>query len=59
MNILFIICLLIGFSGIFVYFYVRISEIEKDIENLYDMYYASYGTDNDKKGKITVLNKKG
>lgn len=59
MNILYIICLLIGFSGLFVYFYVRISEIEKDIENLYDMYYSSFGTENDKKGKITVLNKKG
>ena len=59
MNILYIICLLIGFSGLFVYFYVRISEIEKDIENLYDMYYSSFGTENDKKDKITVINKKG
>lgn len=59
MNILYLICLLIGFAGIFVYFYVKISEIEKDIESLYDMYYENYGTEKDKKGKISVLNREG
>lgn len=59
MNILYLICLLIGFSGLFIYFYLKNIEIEKDIEELYDLYYEIYGTENDKKGKITVLNRKG
>ena len=59
MNLLYIICLIIGFGGLFVYFYLKNNELEKDIDSLYDLYYENYGTENDKKGKITVLNRKG
>lgn len=56
---LYIICLLIGFSGLFIYFYLKNLEIQKDLDELYDLYYDYYGTEKDKKGKITVLNSKG
>lgn len=56
---LYLICSLIGLSGLFIYFYLKNLEIQKDLDELYDLYYDYYGSEKDTKGKITVLNSKG
>lgn len=58
MNIVYLICSLIGLCGLFIYFYLKNLEISNDIDELYDLYYKEYGSENDKKGKISVLNRK-
>lgn len=59
MNLLFLILNLVCLAGLFIYFYMKNIEINKDLDELYDLYYDYYGSEKDKKGKITVLNRKG
>ena len=42
----------------FIFFYIKILSQDKELEELYDMYYENYSPRIEKKGKITVLNKK-
>ena len=42
----------------FIFFYIKILSMDKEIEELYDMYYEIYKTGNEKKGNITVFSKK-
>ena len=53
-----IIILFILICLVFIYFYMKNLEIDRELEELFDMYYENYGTEKDKKGKITVLNRK-
>lgn len=58
MNIVYIICSLIGFCGLFIYFYLKNLELSNDIDELYDMYYKENSPEIKNKGKISVLNRK-
>lgn len=60
MNIVYGICLLIGFGGLFLYFYLKNIEVDNELEELYDMYYelVNKSPETKNKGKITVLNRK-
>ena len=42
----------------FIFFYIKMLSMDREIEELYDMYYEIYTPRNEKKGKITVLNRK-
>ena len=42
----------------FIFFYRKILSMDREIEELYDMYYDLYMPKKYKKGKITVLNRK-
>ena len=58
MNLLYFICLFIGFGGLFVYFYLKNIDLENEIDELYDMFYEEKGQpkeDIKPKGKVTVL----
>lgn len=57
---LLIIILFICLSGLFIFFYLKYQEIDKELDELYDLYYelTNYSSKNDKKCKITVLNRK-
>ena len=59
--LLLIILLFICISGLFIFFYLKYQEIDRELEELYDLYYelTNYSPKNDKKCKITVLNRKG
>lgn len=56
--ILAIIVLFILISLVFIFYYIKMLSMDREIEELYDMYYEIYIPRNDKKGKITVLNRK-
>ena len=56
--ILFIILLFILICIEFIFFYIKKLSMDREIEELYDMYYEIYTPRNEKKGKITVLNRK-
>lgn len=56
--ILVIILLFILICIEFIFFYIKKLSMDREIEELYDMYYEIYIPRNDKKGKITVLNRK-
>lgn len=56
--ILLIILFLIVISLVFTYFFLKLQDVNREIEELYDMYYEIYIPRNEKKGKITVLNRK-
>ena len=59
--ILLIIFLFILISGVFIYFYMQHIEINRELDELYDMYYELIdfnASKTIKKGKITVLNRK-
>lgn len=59
--LLLIIFSFICISGLFIFFYLKYQEIDKELDELYDLYYelTDYTQKNDKKCKITVLNRKG
>lgn len=59
--LLLIILSFICISGLFIFFYLKYQEIDKELDELYDLYYqlTNYSPKNDKKCKITVLNRKG
>ena len=42
----------------FIFFYIKILSMDKEMEELYDMYYDLYKPRSEKKGNITVFSKK-
>ena len=56
--ILLIILFLIVISLVFTYFFLKLQDVNREIDELYDMYYEIHTPRNEKKGKITVLNRK-
>lgn len=56
--ILAFIILFILICVVFIFYYIKLLSVDREIEELYDMYYDIYAPRNEKKGKITVLNKK-
>lgn len=58
--LLLIILLFISLCGLFIFFFMKYQEIDKEFDELYDLYYelTNYSPKNDKTCKITVLNRK-
>lgn len=56
--ILAIILLFILICVEFIFFYIKILSMDKEIEELYDMYYGLYKPRSEKKDNITVFSKK-
>ena len=56
--ILAIILLFILICVEFIFFYINMLSMDKEIEELYDMYYELYKPRSEKKGNITVFSKK-
>ena len=56
--ILALIILFILICCVFIFYYIKLLSVDREIEELYNMYYEIYTPRNKKKGKITVLNRK-